>query len=118
MKKVLIIDDDKDFLYCLKAILKHKGYDTEVIEDGTQARKVTLNFGPDVIVLDVHLDVVDGRDVCRALKANEQTKSIPIIMISANNEKKEILEKCTPEVFMNKPINLISLYRQLETLTA
>lgn len=118
MKKVLIIDDDKDFIYCLRAILKHKGYETEAIDDGSQVRKATLNFTPDVIVLDVHLDLVDGRDVCRALKANEQTKNIPIIMISANNEKKEILEKCTPEVFMNKPLNLITLYRQLEVLTA
>jgi len=118
MKKVLIIDDDKDFLFCLRAILAHKGYQTKALEKGSQAMDATLSFTPDVIVLDVHLEEVDGRDVCRELKDDKNTRGIPIIMISANNEKSEVLDRCNPEVFMNKPLNLISLYRQLESLTA
>ena len=117
MKKILIIDDDQDLLYGLTALLTNKGYKIKTIAYGHEAPKASINFDPDVILLDVHLADSDGRDICHALKSNSKTKHIPILMISADVEVKEITADCPADAFMAKPLSLISLYNKLESLT-
>jgi len=118
MKKILIIDDDKDLLYGLNAILKNKGYEIKTLADGTLARGAVKNFIPDVILLDVNLAKVDGRDICKEFKHNDQTSHIPILMISADSEAGEVMNKCPADAFMAKPLSLILLYNKIESLIA
>src|SRR5215471_8030775 len=117
MKKILIVDDDKDLLYGLTALLTNKGYKIKTIDDGRQARLATLDFTPDVIMLDVHFPNSDGRDICALLKEDKKTRDIPILMISGDSEAKEVMADCPADAFMVKPISLAALYNKLETLT-
>ena len=118
MKKILIVDDDRDLLFGLKALLTNKGYQIMTIAEGLSAPNTTLNFNPDLILLDVHLSDSDGRKICRELKANKNTKHIPILMISADNDDKDVIDGCKAEGFMTKPLSLNSLYINVEQLTA
>ena len=117
MKKILIVDDDKDLLYNLKALLTNKGYQIKTIEDGSKALPVSEVFCPDVILMDVHIDKVDGREICKMLKHNQSTSHIPVIMISADAVKKDIIETYQADDFMEKPFSLRILYSKLESIT-
>lgn len=118
MKKILIVDDDKDLLFGLKALLTNRGYTIKTIEDGRSASDTTLKFNPDLILLDVHLADTDGIEICYELKNNSRTRHIPILMISADSEDKEVIESCPADAFMAKPLSLISLYKKVDSLTA
>jgi len=118
MKKLLIIDDDKDLLKVLNALLVNKGYEIKTLSDGAKATAVVPDFRPDLIVLDVHLVNIDGRDICYQLKHNTDTKDIPILMISADTDIKEIINKCPANDFIGKPLNLASLYDKIESMTS
>jgi DNA-binding response OmpR family regulator len=118
MKKILIIDDDKDLLFGLKALLTNKGYEIKTIQDGLSAPNITLNFNPDLILLDVHLADADGRQICQLLKNNKETKHIPILMISADVDDVDVIDGCHAEAFMAKPLSIKSLYINVEMLTA
>jgi DNA-binding response OmpR family regulator len=118
MKKVLIVDDDRDLLLGLKTLLSYKGYNIRTTENGSLAPKITLTFRPDIIILDVHLRDSDGCTICNSLKSDVSTSHIPILMISADAEMKEIMNGCRADGFLPKPIRLVSLFCQLENLTA
>jgi DNA-binding response OmpR family regulator len=118
MKKVLIVDDDKDLLFGLAALLTNKGYRILTVDDGNQAPYTTMAFHPDVIILDVHMPNADGLTICESLKSNSMTSHIPILMISADAEIRDIMPNCHADAFMSKPLRLISLYQHLEEWTA
>jgi DNA-binding response OmpR family regulator len=117
-KKILIVDDDKDLLFGLKALLTNKGYNIRIIEDGKEALNMTETFRPDVILMDVHIADVDGREVCWQLKHNAATRHIPVIMISADSVKNEVMNKYNADDFMEKPFSLRTLYSKIQMLTA
>ena len=118
MKKILIVDDDEDLLYGLTALLTNKGYKIKTVAEGREVPNAMLTFFPDVILLDLHLKDGDGRQLCHALKGNNRTKNIPILMISSDTQLAEIVADCPVDATMEKPITLINLYNKLESLTA
>ena len=117
MKKILIIDDDHDLLFGLTALLTNKGYNIMTLSEAQEACDAAVHFHPDVILLDLHLKDGDGRQICRELKSNNKTKSVPILMISSDVELSKIVEDCPVDALMEKPLTLISLYNKLESLT-
>ena len=118
MKKILIVDDDKDLLVGLNALLTNKGYKIKTIAEGLSASDMTQNFNPDLILLDVHLADSDGIQICFELKNNSRTRHIPILMISADSEDGEVIDHCPADGFMAKPLSLLSLYKTVESMTA
>ncbi|WP_316812338.1 response regulator transcription factor [Pedobacter heparinus] len=109
MKKILIVDDDKDLLAIMETILDLEGYQIETLADGgTFAAKMIL-FKPDLILLDVMLGKFDGRILCNALKATIQ-KYIPVIIISATHDLKSMLAaSCKPDDYLAKPFDIQNL---------
>jgi two-component system alkaline phosphatase synthesis response regulator PhoP len=82
-KKVLIVDDEPDFVAMLKENLEDEGYSIEVAYNGVEAiNKVKAN-PPDAIVLDVMMPEKDGFQVCSELKNDDQYADIPIILLTA-----------------------------------
>jgi two-component system alkaline phosphatase synthesis response regulator PhoP len=82
-KKVLIVDDEPDFVAMLKENLEDEGYLIEVAYNGVEAiNKVKIN-PPDAIVLDVMMPEKDGFQVCSELKNDDQYADIPIILLTA-----------------------------------
>lgn len=83
---VLIVDDNPDNLRLLAGILTGKGYKVRPAPSGTLALKSIRSTLPDLVLLDIKMPGMDGYEVCRRLKAEEQTSDIPVIFISALGE--------------------------------
>lgn len=82
-KKILIIDDEEDFLKAITIRLNHTGYDTCVALDGEEAYAIMEKETPDLIILDVQMPKMDGLQFMRNLKKEERYKNIPIIVLTA-----------------------------------
>ncbi len=89
--KILLVDDEPDFLVVMEKLLEKHGYGVAEAVAGTQALEKAEKEGPDAIILDVMIPEGDGWEVCRKLKRNPATKDIPILMLTvmAEDESRE-----------------------------
>ena len=87
--RVLVVEDDPDIAELVARYLEKAGYTATRVSSGRDALDAVRAKAPDLIVLDVMLPHVDGLEVCRLLRANEHTASIPIIMLTARAEESE-----------------------------
>jgi two-component system, sensor histidine kinase and response regulator len=84
--KILIVDDAVDTVELLRKRFRSEGYDTAEAYDGEEALQKVEEYHPDLVVLDVMMPKLDGYEVCRRLKTDENTKYIPILMLTAKGE--------------------------------
>jgi two-component system alkaline phosphatase synthesis response regulator PhoP len=82
-KKVLLVDDDYDFLTTTRTVIESGGYQVEEAHNGEEGLQGARKGKPDLIVLDVMMPGMDGWEVCEALKEDRQTAGIPVIMLTA-----------------------------------
>ncbi len=83
---ILIVDDTLDNLRLLSAMLTQQGYEVRSVPNGSTALMGVQAQPPDLILLDINMPVMSGYEVCQRLKANPNTREIPVIFISALNE--------------------------------
>jgi DNA-binding response OmpR family regulator len=115
-KRVLVVEDEPDILDALQITLEDAGYAVTTTEKGEYAENLHGTGGevlPDLIILDVLLSGKDGRAICQKLKAQADTRHIPIIMISAHPNAKESVANVGADAFLAKPFELDAL---LETV--
>lgn len=94
LKKIVVIDDEVDFTLLVKKILEKTGkYCVYMAEDGFAGEKLCLQEKPDLILLDIVLPKIRGKEVYEFLKTHEETKHIPVIVISGLDEDSEMFEK-------------------------
>ena len=82
-KRILLVDDEVDFVEVLRVRLEDSNYEVIVAYDGEEGLERAERDQPDLIILDVILPKISGFDVCRKLKIDENFKNIPIIMLTA-----------------------------------
>ncbi len=116
-KKILVADDDASIVDAIKMILEDEGYDVDTTVDGETVSKMFENQ-PDLLLLDIWMSGQDGRDICKALKAQESTKHIPIIMVSANKDTEEMAKISGAEDFLAKPFELEDLLAKVKKYTS
>ena len=118
-KKILIVDDDKDFLKALTIVLEDKGYSIVAATDGAQALELARTESPNLILLDIMLPGMNGFKVCRFLKFDENYKDIPIIIISAkaDQEDKRLGKQMGTELYITKPFENEELLHAIKQLT-
>ena len=121
MKKILAIDDQKDNLTTIKAVIKAYIPDAIVYEalSGDEGLKMASELQPDVILLDIIMPVMDGYQTCEALKKKESTKHIPIIMLTAIRTDAESRVKgldIGADAFLSKPIDTTELVAQVNVM--
>ena len=87
--RVLIVEDDGDIAALIAHFLDKSGYTSEIVGDGGRALGQALGAPPDLIILDVMLPGLSGLDVCKALRADNRTAALPIIMLTARGEESE-----------------------------
>ncbi|RLC25027.1 MAG: DNA-binding response regulator [Deltaproteobacteria bacterium] len=88
---ILIVDDEEDIIELIKYNLKNEGYSILTAMTGEQAIKTARQSRPDLIVLDLMLPGIDGLEVTKYLKNYEQTRDIPIVMLTAKGEESDIV---------------------------
>jgi len=82
-KKVLLVDDDPDFVDAVRSVVEGDGYEVEVAYDGKEALEKVGPFKPDLIILDVMMPVVNGHEACAKIKEDPATAEIPVILLTA-----------------------------------
>ena len=85
-RKILIVDDTMDTVELLRKRLRSEGYDTSEAYDGVECLKSVETYNPDLIILDVMMPRMNGYEACQKLKANEDTRYIPVLMLTAKGE--------------------------------
>ena len=114
MKKVLVVDDNADILHVISMILDMEGFEVECCDNGHCIGDTITSFGPDLILLDIMLGDMDGREVCRSLKTNPRTGHIPVIMISASHNLYDRQEQpCLADDFIAKPFDIDNLAKKV-----
>ena len=104
-KKILVVDDEPDLLKVVSFRLKKSGYVVFEATDGQKAIALIQEHRPHLILLDLRLPIMDGWEVCRRVKADDQLKDIPIILLtaSAGAINSEMTKKLKAEDFLVKP---------------
>jgi len=88
---VLIVEDEKDIAELVAYNLKREGFRTRIADSGEKGLALAATARPSLILLDLMLPGVDGREVCRRLKAGEATHSIPVVMLTARGEDTDVV---------------------------
>lgn len=90
-RRVVIVDDDVLIRETVRLTLEHEGFDVTAIEDPTAALGAIRAAKPDLVVLDLYMGGVDGREIARALKKDPATQKIPIVFFTASNEAVDVV---------------------------
>ena len=89
--RILVVDDEEDILELVKYNLEREGYLVDCVDTGEEAIERAVAIRPDGILLDLMLPGVDGIEVCRELRKNPDTRTIPIIMMTAKGEEADVV---------------------------
>jgi CheY-like chemotaxis protein len=120
-KSILLVDDDGVFVEAVSAVLESR-YVIRIASNGSEAMDRITEQKPDLIILDVMMDYIsEGFDVARKLRSDEQTKSIPIIMLTGvdqmYNYRMEVDESWVPcDRYMEKPVAPEKLLAEVASL--
>jgi DNA-binding response OmpR family regulator len=115
--KVLIVDDEPNIVTSLEFLMKRKGYETRVAQDGEEALAEVDRFEPDLVLLDVMLPKKDGFEVCQALRA-EGRPDLRIVMLTAKGREAELAKGLAlgADLYITKPFSTRELVEQVARL--
>ena len=115
MRRILAVDDDNDILEVLQFILEDSGYKVDTLSDGTYLMETIREKNPDLILLDIMLGNLDGRELCKAVKREAIMHNIPVILISAShNVSNSLNQEGAPNDFIAKPFDINILLNSIE----
>lgn len=105
-KKILLCEDDQSILEIMSLVLKNKGYDVMVESENTDS---IIGSNADLILLDLGLAKESGKEIAQKLKKNDQTKNIPLIIVSASLDIEHTAQEAGAEDFLKKPFDIEAL---------
>jgi len=117
-KRILVVDDDRFISRLLTQTFEFEGYSVSSVNNGKDAVCQAETFLPDLIILDVMMPEMDGWDVCRKLKSKPETSSIPIIMLTAKSQGKDMEKGKSFGVahYVPKPFNYPDLLEKVKEI--
>ena len=90
-KLVVVIEDEADILDVIAYNLAREGYEVKGCVEGEEGLKTVRNYLPDLVILDLMLPGIDGIEICKRLKDDSSTRSIPVIMVTAKGEESDVV---------------------------
>ena len=114
--EILVLDDDPDIGMMIKMMLEYKGYSVMLVERAERAETVIRENHVDLLIMDMLLSGTNGTDVCRSLKQNSQTDYLPIMMISAHPNAREICLSVGADEFIAKPFDMQDMLSKINRL--
>jgi DNA-binding response OmpR family regulator len=116
LKRILVVDDDQDISMMLKMMLEFKGYKVSTAERSTDVQEIVLQQPINLIIMDMLLSGMNGTDICAQLKSVDATKHIPIMMISAHPNAKELCLNAGANNFLSKPFDMEEILSAISVL--
>ncbi|MBU4319498.1 MAG: response regulator [Nitrospinae bacterium] len=115
-RKILIVEDNEDSRELVVKVLKNKGYQTIEAADGEEALEKVAAEKPDLILLDISIPKIDGYEVAKRLKGQEEFRDTPIVALTAHAMKgdREKVIAAGFEGYITKPINVRELPNQVK----
>ena len=115
--KILVIDDDKDLLEVTQSLLERKGFQVETNDNWDEAFHKLDSFQPQLILLDVFLNGIDGLEICKKLKSMPNTRHIPILIFSAYPSVAEsVIYEYGADDFIAKPFEVNDLISKVHSV--
>jgi DNA-binding response OmpR family regulator len=116
--KILIIDDDKALQLMLKTVLASHGFDVISTYSGEEGLALAKKEKPDLIILDVIMPGIKGREVCSRLKAEADSKDIPVLFLTAKDSDDDVAAELGVGAVghVTKPVNSMSLVRKIKQI--
>ncbi|MCK4537569.1 MAG: response regulator [Candidatus Krumholzibacteria bacterium] len=116
-QRVLVVDDEMHLAKILQFTLNHAGYEASLAYDGKEALEALERESFDLVILDLMLPLVDGYKVCNRIKSDESLKHIPVIILSARDFEREVLdEPLDADILLQKPFNIEVLLGHISSL--
>ncbi len=107
-KMILLADDDKDELNLISTILRLRGYEIIISENGKDLERTDLDK-IDLFLLDINMKGIFGTDICRKLKNLNSTRNKPVILMSAAQDIRKKADDCGADNYLSKPFDLSQL---------
>ncbi len=116
-KRILVVDDEMDFVKMLQARLRIEGYEVLTAEDGVQGIQIARKEKPDLIILDIMMPGLNGHSVCDMLKKSTLTWSIPVIYLTAKTGQTDelIAMEKGAKYYLTKPYNPAILMEMIKS---
>ena len=116
--RILIADDNEQNVELLQAYLEELRCETLTAYDGSETLQKVADETPDLVLLDIMMPKISGYEVCQRLKADETTRAIPILMITALNEINDIERavQAGTDDFLTKPVQKLELLTRVRSL--
>ena len=113
--RILVVDDERTLVKGIKFNLENEGYTVDSAYDGAAAVELARNVGYDLIILDVMMPELDGREACMRIR---EFSNVPIIMLTAKSEDSDKLMgfECGADDYLTKPFNLLELKARVRAL--
>jgi len=123
--KIVIVDDNTDYLFTMKTFLSRNGFEVETAPDGQAGIELIKKDRPDLILLDVMMETTfSGFEVCRQVRSDHELKKTPIIGITGMEDelglkfdKYDDADYFSPDAFFEKPVDKDALLKKIKELT-
>jgi DNA-binding response OmpR family regulator len=122
--KVVVIDDNTDYLFTMKTFLSRNGFEVETAPDGQAGIELIKEFRPNIVLLDVMMETTfSGFEVCRQIRNDSELKDLPIIGITGMEDelglkyyKYDDEDYFNPNAFFDKPVDKDALLKKIKEL--
>jgi two-component system alkaline phosphatase synthesis response regulator PhoP len=116
--RILVVDDEIYIVHILDFSLGMEGYEVVTALDGEEALEKAMDSKPDLIVLDIMMPKMDGYETCKALKADDRTKDIPVILLSAKGRNVDMQTgyDVGADEYITKPFSPRKLVDRINTM--
>ena len=116
MKKLLLIDDDTDLLEVLASALTYFGFEVKTSNKPDDIHSLVTTHQPDLVILDYIMENVNGGEICAQLKKKEDTKNLPVIILSAYDKVIKSLGNYGCDAFISKPFDMMDLVNNIKRI--
>lgn len=119
-KKLLVVDDEEDLLFMLSLAARREGFVVETALDAVEGLDKARSFRPDIAVIDALMPGIDGFELCRRLREREESRALPIVILSASEPARgsAIARTVGADAYVPKPYDQEALVTLLGELVA
>src|SRR6185503_597368 len=116
MKRVLVVEDQRDLASLLAHNLRHEGLDVRTVEDGREALPTVRSWQPDLVILDLMLPGMDGFEILRGIRG--EGNDLPVLILSARGEEQDKIRgfRLDADQYVTKPFSLVELLERVHAL--